>query len=116
VGEDAEGVVHFFWAVDAYGDANAVDGEEIDDLRGQERGVGGQAEIDFYISASRLFIRIVDDVAQQREIHEGFAAEEGDVNGFAAFGLGEQVDNRGFAARYVNYFLVALCVGDGVWR
>ena len=56
VGEDAEVVVHFFRAVDAYGDADAVGGEKVDDLRSEERGVGGQAEIDFYVLARSLFV------------------------------------------------------------
>ena len=64
VGEDAEGVVHFFGTVDTDGDADAIGSKEVDDVRSEERSVGGQTEIDFHVLASGLFAGIVDDVAQ----------------------------------------------------
>ena len=115
VGEDAELVVHFLGAVDAYGDADAIVGQEIDDLRSEQRGVGSQAEVDLHAFARGLFGGIVDDVAKQREIHQRFAAEEGDVDRFAAFGLREEIVDGSLRGLHVHELLFAFGRGDLVF-
>ena len=77
--EDAELVLHFLGAVDRNRDADAVLGQELDDLRLEQRAVGRQAEVDLLAQLVAPLPRVGNRLLQHREIQQRLAAEEGDV-------------------------------------
>src|SRR5580704_266493 len=114
-GENAELVVHFLRPVETYSGSDAVFGEEIDDVRSQERGVGGEAKIDAHAFAARLFLRVINDMAEEREIHKRLAAKESDMNRLAALRLGKEIIDRRFCGLQIHEFFLALGRGDLVF-
>ena len=77
--EDAELVLHLLRTVDRDGHANALVGKELDHVRPEQRGVGGQAEVDVLARFSGALPRIRDRRLQHVEIHQRLAAEKRDV-------------------------------------
>src|SRR5882762_5515869 len=115
IGEDAEGVIHFFGSIEANGYADFVGGQIIDDDGSEERGVGGKAEIDFDALERGLLAGVVDHFAKHWEIHQGLAAEKSDVHGPATFGLGEQIVYRRLRGLPIHEFFFAFGRGDFVF-
>jgi len=115
VGEDAELVVHFLGAIHADGDADVVLGEEPDDVGREQGGVGGEAEIDGAALRGGLLVGVGHHLLEQREVHEGLAAEESDVDGAAAGGLFEQKIHRGAGRVEIHEFRLALGGGDFIF-
>src|SRR5712691_7160873 len=77
--EDAELVLHLAGTVDGDGDADAVLGEELDDLRLQQRAVGREAEVHVLAQFGAAPARVRDRLLQNREVEQRLAAKEGDV-------------------------------------
>ena len=94
VGEHAQLVVQFRRAVHADRHADAVLGKKLDDRRRQQRGVGGEAEIDEAALRGGLLGGVSHHLLQQREIHQRFAAEECDVDRLATGRLRQQKIHR----------------------
>ena len=95
VAEDAELVLDLLRAVDRDGHADALVGEEVDDVGLQQRGVGGQAEVDQLALLGGGAPRVADGALEHLEVHQRLAAEEGDVRGLADAGfLQREIDRR----------------------
>ena len=77
--EHAELVLHLARTVDRDRDADLVLGEELDDLRLEQRGVGREAEVDRLAQLGAALARVGDRLLQDRKVQQRFAAEERDV-------------------------------------
>ena len=90
--------------------------QELDDRGREQRGVGGQAEIDRDVLRSAALARgVIHHLLQQREVHQRFAAEEGDVDALSALRLGEQVVDRSSGRLPVHELRLAFRRGDLVF-
>ena len=112
VGEDAQLIVHLLRAVHADRDADVVLREKLDDGGRQQRGVGGQAEVDVAALLFGLLIGVGDHLLQQREIHQRFAAEERDVNGPPVGRLFQQEIHRRLGRFHVHELRLAFGCGQ----
>ena len=74
--EDTELVLNLARTVDRDRDADLVLGEELDDLRLEQRRVGRQAEIDLLAELGAALPGVADRLLQDRKVQQRFAAEE----------------------------------------
>ncbi len=88
--EDAEAILQLLRPVDRNGDADAVLGQELDDIRPQQRGVRGQAEVDLLADFGGPPPRVGNRRFQHREIQQRLAAEERHVRGRALARFAQQ--------------------------
>src|SRR5580765_4190470 len=77
--EDAELVLYLARSVDRDRDADLVLGEELDDLRLEQRAVGREAEVHGLAHLGAAPARVGDRLLQDRKVEQRFAAEERDV-------------------------------------
>ena len=82
VGEDAELVLDVLRPVDRDRDADAVLGDELDDLRLEQRRVR-EAEVHRFADFGRALPRVRDRLDEHREVEQRLAAEERDVRDVA---------------------------------
>ena len=81
--EHAELVLHVLRTVDRDRDADPVLGDELDDLRLEQRRVGREAEVDRLARFGRAPPRVLDRLDEHREVEQRLAAEERDVRDVA---------------------------------
>ena len=77
--EDAELVLHFLGAVDRDRHPDLVLDQELDHVRLEQGGVGGQAEVDVLAERGGALLRVGDGLLEHREVEERLAAEERQV-------------------------------------
>ncbi|KAF1855016.1 hypothetical protein Lal_00008416 [Lupinus albus] len=92
---DAVAVVHRLRPVDADGEAEAMGVEPVDDLLGEQRGVGGHDELHRLADLRETPLAVAHHVLDQRAVGERFAAEEHHAVAGLVGGLAQQHLHRG---------------------
>ena len=100
--------MHLLGAIHTDGDADAVRRQKLNDGGCQQRGVGGQAEIDMPSVIGCLLAGVCHHLLEQRKVHQRLAAEEGHVNRTAAGRLLQQKIHGGLRGLEIHEFRLAL--------
>src|SRR5215469_12767314 len=94
IGKHTKMIVHLPRPVHADSNADPILGEKLNDRGSQKSGIGSEAEIDVPLLFRGLAAGISNHLFEKRKVHEGLAAEKGDVYGTAFPRLGQQKVHR----------------------